>query len=244
VSPIRLVVIFASILALCPTAVPLAGAQSSNQKTGDASGASSSQSQPSQPSDLPGAQQPPPKPGDLGWPFPNEHWWNRIAAEAGGGYSPVISQGNGFYASGFHGFGGLIDRATPRLDLLLEFQIFGQQTRTVPLYGLSSNTTTIPSFDLAALYLFRPHETTGIYVIGGPGFYRLVAGVNCPPTAGCLPIPPANREGFFGGVGVRHRIVAGKETEIFFETRYHYIASDPKAFGLISLMPVDGGIRW
>jgi hypothetical protein len=234
-------------LVLCFCAAAFAMAQSSsNQQSGSGNSTGSSQQQPPPPN-VPGAPQPPPKPGDLGWPFPNQHWWNHVAMELGGGYSAVVGQGNGYYSSGYDGFGGLVDRATSRFDLLLEAQIFGQQSSVIASNqrngGGTSTSTTIPSFDLAALYDFLPRKTTGIYVIGGAGFYRLIASTGCPLNE-CIQVPSASRAGVLGGVGIRHRITRDKATEIFVETRYHYIASGSTAFGQLSLLPITGGIRW
>jgi opacity protein-like surface antigen len=183
-----------------------------------------------------------PQPGELGSPFPAGHFWERIAFEFAGDYNPKVVQGGGAFGAGYGGTGGVIDRLSPRWNLLAEFQFLSQQQSVLPSGAVTDQSTFISTFDLAGLYEFRPHEMTSPYVLGGAGFYHLTSPSGC--VVGCPADARANSAGFLAGAGVRHRLNAARQTSIFAEVRYQYIASGSTAFGQISLLPISAGIRW
>lgn len=190
----------------------------------------------------PGQESQVPQPGELGSPFPKDHFWKRIAFEFAGDYSPVVVQGAGSFGTGYGGTAGAIDRLSLHWNLLAEFQILSQKQSALPNGETMNRSTIISTFDLAGLYEFRPHEATSPYLVGGAGYYHLTSPLDC--VVGCPANASANAAGFFGGIGIRHRLYAEKRMEIFAESRYHYIASGSSVFGQISLLPVSAGIRW
>lgn len=210
-----------------------AAAQST--KPVDTSGSSSS-SAPSVQSD-PVVPDQVPQPGQLGSPFPVEHWWNHFGLELGGGYAPVVSKGEGYFNKGFDVTGGLVDHLSPHLNLMVEAQFFG-------LEGPLAISNTDFALDFDGSYDLLARSSTSPYLIGGVGYYELSA-YSPPCNEGlCFTLAAASSVGYNGGIGVRHRLFAEKNTEIFAEGRYHYIASSSSDYGQISLLPISAGIRW
>jgi opacity protein-like surface antigen len=183
-----------------------------------------------------------PQPGELGSPFPAGHFWERIAFEFAGDYSPKVVQGAGSFGSGYGGTVGVVDRVNPHWNLLAEFQFLSQKQSSFPSGMATNGSTFISTFDLAGLYDVRPHEPTSPYLLGGAGFYHLTSPQGC--VVGCPTNGAANSAGFLAGAGVRHQLNAGRQSSVFAEVRYHYIASGSSAFGQISLLPLSAGIRW
>lgn len=187
-----------------------------------------------------------PKPGELGSPFSADHFWNHLAMELSGGYSPVVQKGTGYFDKGFNVTGGVIDRFSPRWMLLAELKFF-RLSGTMSSGGqATTNSNVVVAFNLDAAYDLLPRSSTSPYLIGGAGYYNLPSEVQC--TAGtCSPQTGQNNTnvaGYNGGFGIRHKLYADKQMEIFAEGRYHYIASGSSAFGQISLFPISAGIRW
>lgn len=194
-----------------------------------------------------------PQQGELGSPFPVEHAWNHIAFELGASFSPMVEKGAGYFGSGVAGNIGVIDRVTPHWRGLAEFQIFAQRGHTWPQSLEASESARIVSADAAALYDFNPHESSSVYLVGGPAYYHLSAVTYCPGPDPCdgsaflstdAQNVAADAAGFEFGLGLRHRISSARQSELFLEARYHYIASGASVFGQVSLLPVGGGIRW
>jgi hypothetical protein len=174
-----------------------------------------------------------PQPGEFGSAFKVDHFWNHFAFEISGGYSPVVNHGAGYFDKGWDVTIGAIDRLSPRWKLLTELQYFGMNKNTLFKGQVNpSNPNIVATLGLSTAFDLLSHTSTSPYLIGGGGYYRLV------------PQPGANAAGGNIGVGIRHRIYADRQVEIFAEARYHYIASGSTAFGQISLFPITAGFRW
>lgn len=173
-----------------------------------------------------------PQTGQLGSPFPSDHFWNRVGLEVSGGYSPVVGKGAGYFDKGWDVTVGATDRLTSRLRLLAELQYFGLNKNTLYKGQVTGDSNVIATVGVSAAYDLVPRAGTSPYLIGGGGYYRLVS------QGG------ANAAGFAFGGGVRHRLSLEKRMEVFAEARYHYIASGSTPLGQISLLPVSAGIRW
>jgi hypothetical protein len=189
----------------------------------------SAQSVPGQPDKIP-------QPGELGSPFSVDHFWKHIAFEFGSGYIPVEQKGAGLLGNGYIATVGVIDRLTPHWNLMAEMHILG-------LSGVSNPNYSTPTFafDLSMAYDILPHSRTSPYLIGGAGDYQLRL---CNGPGGACNTIVASAPGYNGGIGLRHRLYAGKRAELFTEGRYHYIASGSTPFGQISMLPISAGIRW
>ena len=221
-----------------------AAAQTDREPSSESSGADSLTAQ-----SVPGQTDQVPQPGQLGSPFPVEHFWNHFALELSGGYSPVVQKGAGYFNKGFNVTPGVIDHLSPNWTLLAEVQIFGLKG-SLPYDTGSGNFTvnysnTVVALEFAAAYDFLPRVRTGPYVIGGVGYYVFGPATTSGTVDSSLTaINAANSAGFNGGIGVRHRLYVDRRMEIFAEGRYHYIASGSTAFGQLSLFPISAGIRW
>lgn len=202
------------------------------------------------PQSMPGAQAPQPKPGDLGYPFQTEHFWNHLALELSGGYVPVVGKGAGYFDKGFLVTAGVVDHLNPHFDALIEMQFFGLSGASSA--AATSNSNTDFGMNLDASYTPLSRAKLSPYLIGGVGYYYLgpiaVPGsVSQPCTDLNCPTNVANssdRAGYNGGVGMRRRLVADRDTALFVEARYHYIASKTSDFGQLSLFPISAGLRW
>lgn len=214
-------------------------------------------------SSVPVIQQGPelPQPGQPGSPFPVDHFWNHISLELAGGYSPILNQGVGYYGSGFTATVGGIYRINSRLALLADGQILGQHGDLAlscdavdqNCSGTSAGSY-IFSFQMSPLVYLRPRAATSPYLVGGVGYYHLgthtacqISDTNCDSSSD-NPFNSdeisVNAAGFNVGGGVRHKLSDVRQTEIFADVRYHYIASGSSAIGQISVLPVSVGVRW
>jgi hypothetical protein len=189
-----------------------------------------------------------PQPGELGSPFSVDHFWNHFALELGGGYTPFVKKGTGYFNKGFNVSAGVIDHLTKHWTMLAELQIFGLRGNTQVDSGsgnfILNNSNTNDSIGIAVSYDLLPRVRTSPYLIGGAGYYRLGTVSSCGDGECSSASITANAAGYNGGLGVRRRLYADKRMELFAEGRYHYIASGSTDFGQISLFPVSAGIRW
>lgn len=181
---------------------------------------------------VPGQTDKVPQPGELGSPFPANHFWNHFSFEISGGYSPVVNHGAGYFDKGWDVTIGAVDRLTPRWKLLTELQYFGMNKNTLFKGQVSGNSNIVATLGLSTSFDLLAHTSTSPYLIGGGGYYRLV------------PQPGANAPGANIGAGIRHKVYADRQVEIFAEARYHLIASGATDFGQLSLLPISAGIRW
>ena len=198
-----------------------------------------------------------PQPGQPGSPFSVDHFWKRLGLELSGGYSPSVNRGAGYYGQGFTATVGVIDRVSPHWDLLLEGQILGQHGKVIAdTNGFVGTASYGVAFHLDPRYVLRPGAATSPYVIGGRGFYHLGTHSACDSSNVVLhcdanssnpfqtDLISENAFGFNAGTGIRHKILTGKDTEVFAEARYHFIASGSSALGQVSFLPINAGIRW
>ena len=97
---------------------------------------------------------------------------------------------------------------------------------------------------MAILLSLKP-QAASPYIIGGAGYY-LFGPINSNGAGGSVfnKANAAQAVSYNGGLGIRHRLYAGKRMELFAEGRYHYIASGSTDFGQLSLLPISAGIRW
>lgn len=237
-----------SLAAVCLLMSFLVSAHVAGQTAKSSSASESSSADGSLAQSVPGQADQTPQPGELGSPFPAEHSWNHFALEVSGGYTPVVSKGKGYFNKGFNVTAGVIDRLSSHWALLAEVQIIGLRG-SLPYQSGSGNYTldysnTVVALDLSAAYDLLPKARTSPYVIGGAGYYRLgpltTSGEGSSDSGGIN----ATSAGYNGGLGIRHKLYAGKRTEIYAEGRYHYLASGSSDFGQISLFPISAGIRW
>jgi hypothetical protein len=230
---------------LCISLLPFhASAQTAKQPANDSS-SSDARSQ-SEPPLIPKTTQP----GELGSPFKVDHFWNHVALELGGGYTPVLKEGAGYFNKGFNVTVGVIDHFNDHWAILAEAQIFGLtgSKNYIDFYGnpqSSNKSNTDFAFDLDVNYDFFSRARTSPYIIGGAGYYYFglinQSDIN---GGGFNTANAAEAAGYDGGIGIRHRLYAGKRMELFSEGRYHYIASGSTDFGQLSLLPISAGIRW
>jgi len=187
---------------------------------------------------VPGQPDKVPQPGELGSPFPVDHFWDHLALEFSGGYTPVVNKGNGLFGDGFIATAGVIDHLSSHWNLMAEMQIFGLKGAN---YTPNPSTATF-AFDVAGAYDILSRARTSPYFVAGAGYYYMPAGIVC--SGVCSSISGSGAAGYNGGAGVRHRLYADRHMEIFAEGRYHYIASGSTDFGQLSLLPISAGIRW
>jgi hypothetical protein len=175
----------------------------------------------------------------------------------GGGYVPVLNKGVGLFSHGFIVTAGVVDHIHPRLDLMAEAQYFGLEGSSsyTDIYGSQHSaaySNTDFTLDFAASYSFLSRTRNSPYLVGGIGYYYIgsvpPSNLSTPCSSGTLcptnVVNSADKLGFQGGVGFRHRLYPDKNLALFAEGRYHYIASASSAFGQISGFPISAGIRW
>lgn len=187
-----------------------------------------------------------PQPGQIGSPFPAEHSWNHLGLELSGGYAPVVTKGAGYFNKGFNVAAGVVDHFGQRWAAMAEVQIFGLNGSTAsPGSAPGTYTNTVVSFGVAGTVDLLPRSRTSPYIAGGVGYY-LFGPVTSSGSGNSdvTLIDSAHAVGFQGGAGIRHRLFADRQMELFAEGRYHYIASGSTPFGQMSLLPVSAGIRW
>ncbi len=226
--------------ALCLLFLPFTLSSPAAAQGGKAAAATdSSSSDPASTSSDPNRPDYVPQPGEMGSPFPANHFWNHFALELSGGYSPVVGKGQGYLNQGFNVTAGVVDHLSPHWNLLAEAQFLGLEG-TPPI----SNTDFV--LDFGGSYDLLGRSITSPYLIGSVGYYELGAYSPSCNELDCLgpTLAAASAVGYNGGLGVRRRLYAGKRMEIFAEGRYHYIASGSSDFGQISLLPISAGIRW
>jgi len=203
-----------------------------------------------------------PQPGQPGSPFQVDHFWDHIALELAGGYSPVINRGVGYYGPGFTATVGAVYHVNARWAVLAEGQILGQHGGST-LAGCDESSedcdtgtaaSYIFSVQIAPVVYLRPQAATSPFVVGGVGYYHLGTHNVCESSdVGCdgssdnpfnSDAVSVNAAGFNVGGGVRHRLSPYRKSEVYVDARYHYVASGSSSLGQVSVLPVSVGVRW
>lgn len=184
-----------------------------------------------------------------------------------GGPIPVITWGGNFTAGG-----GL--RFNRFLSVLGEYQFIGDKLPGAFISAVSNaceqdtncatQVTTgnarINSITASPVVDLTPKKSSGIYVVGGAGWYHKSTNFNAPGFCsyyyGCSTVTistfSSNQWGANGGLGLYHRFsnVYGdtNHNEVFAEARYLYIHTPPatqsNGVGITELIPVTVGFRF
>jgi hypothetical protein len=186
------------------------------------------------------------------------HNW---AFEAGGGFNapigndtPYISWGGNFTVGG--GF-----RLSNRLSTLLEYQFIDNKLpgAFIADVGTTAGNDHFNSITGSPVFYLFPKMSTGIYLVGGWGYYHRstnfndylccdIYGYEVPETVLSI---TSNQWGGNGGLGIYHRLggmYGDSHTDLFAEARYTFIHTPPitqiGGFGTTELIPVTLGIRF
>jgi len=185
----------------------------------------------------------------------------RWAFEAGGGFNapigndiPYITWGANFTVGGGLHFNRMF-------ALLAEYQFIADKLpgALVNAGGGDTGNAHIQSITATPILDLMPKHTTGIYLVGGGGWYYKSTNWNVLigydfygyPVYATANSFSSNQFGVSGGFGISHRLggVYGEGTaKLFAEARYLWIDTprigEPNGLGTTGLIPVTLGMRW
>jgi hypothetical protein len=185
----------------------------------------------------------------------------RWAFEAGGGFNapigndiPYITWGGNFTAGGGMHFNRVF-------ALLAEYQFIADKLpgALVEAGGGDTGNAHIQSITASPVIDLMPKHATGVYLVGGGGWYYKSTNWNVLvgydfygyPVYATANSFSSNQWGANGGFGLSHRLggVYGEGTmKLFAEARYLWLNTpklgEPNGLGTTGLIPVTLGVRW
>lgn len=185
--------------------------------------------------------------------------WDRLAVEAGGGFTAPLGNSSGDLTYGWNFRGGLGYNVNPRVAVLAEYEFDRNKIPAAILeqVGTPGGNVHTWSLTLDPEWKYKTSGNWGGYIIGGGGFYRQLTSFTEPVLAQgiyctffyCYPIyyttnvVVSHYSSNQGGLNIGTGLTFGNwnQAKFFAEARYEWL--DTPSHGT-QIIPVTFGIRW